>query len=143
MPSDSFTHTAVAAAPLDAVWKSLDRPATWEAIGGVDRVFDPLIDGQGHLQGFSFDTVAAGKRYVGKATPHERIESRRMAWRVENSEIRGVTTVDLAPTEAGTAITVTLDVEAAGLLSGMFFPLIAGAIGSGLPNAVEEFAAGL
>jgi hypothetical protein len=142
VPSDSFTHSAATAAPLDTVWDSLDRPETWESIGGVDRVFDPIVDGQGRLQGFSFETVAAGKRYLGRATPHERIESRRVAWRVESSDIRGVTTVDLAGDAAGTTIEVTIEVVSRGLFSAMLFPVISGAIGRGLQKAVEEFAAG-
>lgn len=142
MPSDTFAHTATASAPVEEVWASLDLPSTWESIGGVDRVFDPSIDGDGKLQGFSFDTVAAGRKYVGLATPHEREEGRLMSWRIKNSEVRGVTRVELASGGASTAITVTLEVESAGLLSGMFFPVIASAIGNGLPRAVDDFAAG-
>jgi hypothetical protein len=41
-----------------------------------------------------------------------------------------------------TEITVNLDVEGVGLLSTMFFPVVAVAIGSGLPRAVDQFAAG-
>lgn len=141
MPAQTFSHTATAPAPIEEVWASLDLPSTWESIGGVDRVFDPRIDGDGKLQGFSFDTVAAGRKYVGLATPHERVDGRLMSWRIENSEVRGVTRVELAPGVASTAITVTLEVESAGLLSGMFFPVIASAIGNGLPRAVDEFAA--
>lgn len=105
-------------------------------------MFDPRIDEQGRLQGFSFDSVAAGKRYVGQATPAAREEGRLIAWNVVNSEIRGVTTVTLAPTGPETTITVHLDVESIGFLSGMFFGIIAGVIGNGLPDAVAEFAAG-
>lgn len=141
MPSDTFVHTATATAPLDQVWSSLDEPATWEAIGGVDRVFDPEIDDEGRLLGFSFDTIAAGRKYVGIARPHERVEGKTMSWRIQNSEVRGVTRVELESTNPGTMIEVTLEVESAGLLSGMFFPIIAGAIGNGLPRAVDEFAA--
>ena len=65
-----------------------------------------------------------------------------MAWNVENSEIRGVTTVELTDEGRGTRIHVTLNVESAGMLSSMFFPAIAGAIGTGLPKTVEDFAAG-
>jgi hypothetical protein len=57
--------------------------------------------------------------------------------------VRGVTTVILDPTATGTVVTVVLEVESVGLLSSMIFPIIAGAIGSGLPRSVEEFAAGL
>ena len=141
MPSQTFAHTSTAPAPSGEVWAALDEPATWESIGGVDRVFDPLVDSDGRLRGFSFDTVAAGKKYVGTATPHAREEGRLMSWRIQNSEIRGFTTVALASGGASTTITVTLEVESAGLLSGMFFPVIAAAIGSGLPRAVDGFAA--
>ena len=128
---------------MHEVWAALDRPETWEAVGGVDRVYDPTIDDSGQLQGFSFDTRAGGKAYRGSATPHERVEGRKMAWQVENSELHGVTSVELEPADGGTRITVRLEVHSGGLLSSMFFPVIAGAIGSGLPGAVDEFAAGL
>jgi len=143
VPSQTFTHEASTDAPIEAVWAKLDQPDTWESIGGVDRVFDPKIDDQGRLIGFSFDTVAAGRKYVGKATPNERVEGKRMAWNVHNTEVRGVTTVILNRSATGTAITVVLEVESVGLLSSMIFPIIAGAIGSGLPRSVEDFAAGL
>ena len=143
MPSQTFTHTALTDASPQVVWASLDQPQTWEAIGGVDRVFDPAIDEQGRLRGFSFDTVAAGRRYVGVATPHRREEGRLMAWQIQNSEVRGITTVELGTKENHTAVSVTLEVESRGLLSGMFFPVIASAIGNGLPKAVDQFAAGL
>lgn len=128
---------------MDEAWAALDRPLTWEAIGGVDRVYDPVVDAEGRLQGFSFDTRAGGKTYIGAATPHERVEGRKMAWRIETSEVHGVTSVELEPGDDWTRITVRLEVQSAGLLSSMFFPIIAGAIGNGLPRAVDEFAAGL
>lgn len=112
-------------------------------MGGVDRVYDPVVDADGRLQGFSFDTTAGGSTYIGTATPHERIEGRKMAWQVKNSEVYGVTSVELEPGDDGTRITVRLEVQSAGLLSSMLFPIIAGAIGNGLPRAVDEFAAGL
>lgn len=143
MPSETFTHQATTSASIVEVWTALEHPETWETIGGVDRVLDPVIDDNGRLRGFSFETIAAGKKYVGTATPHERVEGRKMAWRIENSEVRGLTTVTLEPDDADTKVTVTLRVESAGLLSTIFFPVIAGAIGNALPKAVEEFATGL
>ncbi len=141
MPTETFIHTATAHAPVEEVWASLDEPGTWEAIGGVDRLFDPIIDDRGRLRGFSFDTAAGGRRYVGKATPQERDEGRLMAWHIQNSEVSGVTAVELAPVDSGTSITVTLHVESVGLLSTVFFPVVASAIGNGLPRAVDGFAA--
>lgn len=143
MPSQTFSHQATTTAPIADVWVTLDRPATWEAIGGVDRVYDPKLDEQQRLQGFSFETVAGGKRYVGTATPHDRVEGEKMAWRIESSEVRGVTTVELEPAGDGTSIRVEVQVQSTGLLSSMFFPLVAGAIGNGLPRAVDEFSASL
>ena len=65
-----------------------------------------------------------------------------MGWYVRNSEIQGVIDVGLADTGGVTEVTVTLDVENISFMSGMFFPVIASAIGNGLPSAVEAFAAG-
>ena len=142
VPSDSFSHTARAHAPIARVWAALDLPATWENIGVVDRVFDPRFE-DGHLASFSFETVAAGKRYFGEANPAERLEGSVMGWRIENAEVRGTVEVSLMSLDDDrTEITVNLDVEGVGLLSTMFFPVVAVAIGSGLPRAVDQFAAG-
>jgi carbon monoxide dehydrogenase subunit G len=141
VPSQTFNHRATADAPVDAVWARLDQPETWESIGGVGRVYDPKIDEEGRLVGFSFDTIAGGRKYVGVATPHERVEHKRMSWHVQNSEVTGVASVTLDPSDTGTVITVTLHVESVGLLSSMLFPLIATAIGSGLASSVDSFAA--
>lgn len=141
MPSRVFSHEATTDAPVDVVWARLDHPETWESIGGVDRVFDPKVDRAGRLQGFSFHSNAAGRKYVGTASPHERVEGKRMAWDVQNSEVKGVASVMLNPRDTGTVITVTLQVESVGPLSSMLFPLIATAIGNGLASSVDSFAA--
>lgn len=141
MPTRSFTHSARADADVEEVWERLDLPETWENIGVVDRVFDPAFDGS-RLVGFSFETVAAGKKYVGLATPEARDEGQVMGWRIRNSEVTGTLQVRLAPAGSHTDITVDIEVESVGLLSTMFFPVVAGAVGSGLPRAVDAFAAG-
>lgn len=125
------------------MWAALDRPETWEAIGGVDRVFDPKVDDQGRLEGFSFETLAGGKRHTGTASPSRRVEGATMAWNIESSEVKGTTSVDLKTDDQGTNVSVTVYVESVGFLSSMFFPVIAGALGKSLPTAVEEFVAGL
>ena len=139
MPKDEFSHTATAQASPKEVFDVLDEPATWEQIGGVDRVTDPVIDSEGRLQGFGFEVRAAGKSYVGRATPHMRIEDELMAWNVDTTEIKGTTSVALRPVGESTEVTVTLEVESKGLLASMFFPVIAAAVGNGLPRSVEEF----
>lgn len=141
MPRDEFSQSATADASPSEVFSVLDEPETWEQIGGVDRVIDAVVDPEGRLQGFTFEVRAAGKSYVGRATPRERVEGRLIAWNVDTSEVRGATAVTLEPDGDRTKITVTLEVESKGLLSTMFFPVIAAAIGSGLPRSVDEFAA--
>jgi len=142
VPTETFSHTAVTRAARTEVWKALDKPETWEGIGGVDKIIAPVMDEDGRLRGFSFETAVAGKIYLGKATPKAREESRLMAWTIENSEMRGVTTVQLTDDGPGTRVTVTLEVESVGMFASMFFPVIANAIGSGLPHTVDAFAAG-
>lgn len=140
MPKETFSHSAVTRATRTEVWEALDKPETWEGIGGVDRVIDPVIDDTGRLQGFTFETFVAGTKYLGEATPHAREEEQMMTLNIANSEIRGAIRVDLSDDGQGTRIRVTLDVESAGMLSAMFFPVIVRSIGNGLPRAIEEFA---
>jgi carbon monoxide dehydrogenase subunit G len=143
VPRQTFTAAALASATRKEVWAALDQPETWAGIGGVQRVFDPIVDDSARLLGFGFETIAAGKRYIGQATPAQRVDAETMAWHIENSEIRGTITVDLTDEGEDTRVAVTLDVESKGMLTSMFFPVIAGAIGSGLPEQVERFAVGL
>lgn len=142
MPSQTFSHTALAAAEPTEVWATFDNPTTWESIGGIDRVYDARVSPTGQLEGFSFDTEIAGKKYVGTATPGERVEGSVITWKVSNSEIKGTIRVQLAEITPGTNIRVTLEVESASFIAGMFFPVIANTIGSGLPATVDDFAEG-
>lgn len=122
------------------MWATMDDPNTWGGISGIDRVHDPRF-AEGKLVGFEFDTEVAGKAYRGTAAPDVRDEGRAIAWRIENSEIRGRVSVQLSAVANQTEITVDLDVESKGMMSRMFFPVIAGVVGSGLPRTVDEFAA--
>ena len=143
MAGQSFHHAATTSLELSQVWESLDEPHTWEAIPGVDRVFDPTMGPDGRLRGFSFESDVGGRKYVGKATPAGRDEGRLMAWNIDSSEIKGKVSIELAPNGDGTRVGVRLDVEGAGMLGSLFFPVIASAIGSGFATTVEEFVAGL
>ena len=125
------------------MWESLDEPHTWEAIPGVDRVIDAAVDPEGCLRGFSFESDVGGRKYVGRATPAGRVEGRLMAWDIDSSEVKGMVSIELGPDVDGTRVQVRLDVEGAGILGSLFFPVIASAIGSGFAGTVEEFVAGL
>ncbi|MGH8945398.1 MAG: SRPBCC family protein [Acidimicrobiia bacterium] len=140
MPTRTFSHSIAVDAPREEVWATLQRPETWEGIGGVDRVHDALIDQEGRLQGFSFEATAAGQIYPGLATPHAREEGRVMAWAIDTSEIEGVIRVDLTDQDAGTRLTVTVELESRTILSAVFFPVVATGIENGLPQALAAFA---
>ena len=143
MPGQTFQHAAVTSASVSDVWRSLDEPKTWEAIPGVDRVIDPVVDAGGRLRGFTFESDVGGRKYLGEATPARREEGRLMAWDIDSSEIKGKVAIELGPDGDGTNVQVRLDVEGAGMLGSLFFPVIASAIGGGFSATVEEFVAGL
>lgn len=141
VPTRTFSHSVTVDAPKQVVWAELEKPETWEAIGGVDRVHDAVFDGEGRLEGFSFEATAAGQTYPGLATPHAREEGSVMAWAIDTSEVEGMTRVELADEGEGTRCTVTVEVQSRSILSSVLFPVIASAVGKGLPTAVEAFAA--
>lgn len=143
MPSETFTYSATTSAARDTVWAALQEPETWEGIAGVDKVNDPVVDHNGALRGFTFDSEVAGKAYVGTAIPAGRQEGREMAWNIETTDVAGLVTVQLDDDNGSTLVAVTLAVESRGMLAGVFFPLISSTIGNGFPQSVEEFAAGL
>jgi hypothetical protein len=140
VPERSFQHAATTSSPIPLVWSALDEPQTWEAVPGVDRVFDPVLNGSGQLMGFAFETIVGGKTHLGRAVPAGRQEKRLMAWDITTTEIRGRVTVGLSPSGDGTRVYVELRVEGVGVLGNLFFPVIASAIGSGFPGTVEDFA---
>ena len=109
----------------------------------MDRVIDPVVDADGRLRGFSFESDVGGRKYLGEATPARREEGRLMAWDIDSSEIKGKVAIEIGPDDDGTKVQVRLDVEGAGMLGSLFFPVIASAIGGGFSATVEEFVAGL
>ncbi len=143
MPSRSFQHSAIAHAQTPRVWGALNDPKSWESIPGVDRILESVVDQEDQLQGFSFESVAAGKRYLGKAIPAGREPEKMMAWDIETSEVRGRIVVSLAGVDEGTRVDVTLRMESVGVLSSVFFPVIGAALEDGFPRSVEEFSAHL
>ena len=143
MPAENFQHTATTIANREQVWAALQQPETWEGVPGVDHVHDPVIDHNGALRGFSFESVVAGKKFLGRAIPAGRDEGRVMSWNVETPDLAGTITVQLDDATLGTNVAVSLYVESRGVLSSVFFPLISSTIGTGFPQTVESFAGGL
>jgi len=143
MASETFNHSAIAITSRSRVWATLQQPGTWEGIGGVDNVHDPVVGADGSLQSFSFESLAGGKTYQGHATLGPREEGQLITWNIETSDIAGTVTVTLEDEGVDTRVGVTLEVESRGMLAAAFFPIISSTIGNGFPATVEDFAAGL
>ncbi len=144
MPSETFTHSTLAAVPREKAWAALDRPQIWESVAGVDRVFDPQYDLDNRLVGFSFETLMGGAPYRGEATPRERVEGKLMAWNILSAHLRGYARVELADEgDEATRVTVTVHAESIGFLASMMFSSIATTIRSGMERTVESFARSL
>jgi carbon monoxide dehydrogenase subunit G len=140
MPKTRFTHHAVAAAPAHIVWQRLQDAATWAAIGPVEEVWDPRHDDDGTLRSYRWKTVVGPRAYLGSATVVASEPDRRMALHLDGSEITGDLVAELTPDgDTGTTMTVTLAIESVGVLSTLFFPVVADAVGRGLPAQVDAF----
>lgn len=143
MPSQTFTHRALTAAPADEVWAAMDDVDTWRKIPGVDRIVASEVDDTGRLESFIFEATIGGRAYRGQAKRRDRVEGEHISWAITSPDISGDIAVGLEPADAGTEVTVALTVSVDGFLAAMFFPAITHALGRGFPEAAEEFAAGL
>ena len=143
MASQTFTHTATFTGPVERAWQALQDASTWGSIGGVDQVHDAHHGPDGALLSYAFAATVAGRRYPGSARVVGSRPPDQMVVDIDTSELAGSITVRLHPTAHSGAITVELAVRSKSLLSGMMFPLIAGAIGTGLGANVEAFASRL
>jgi hypothetical protein len=141
VPSQTLTHGAVTAAERAQVWDALDRAETWENIIGIERVIEPHRDEDGHLQSFRFETTIGGRPYRGLARVAQRVEGEKLAWSIQSPDVTGAIEVDLADSNGGTMVSVSLTLAMDGFLAAMFFPMVVQALGRGFPQAVEDFAA--
>jgi hypothetical protein len=142
VPSQAFTHQAVAAVPIDRVWAALQLPETWKGIGGVTAVTNPRFDQIG-LAGYHFAVAVAGKEHHGRATRIEGHPNRRMAMEIDTELLGGRITVDLEPNAASTSVTLRMDIASRGFRAGLLFPVISNAVGGSFPEAVERFVSSL
>ncbi len=143
MPGATFHHTITVDAPPDAVWDQLQTPEIWRSLGPVQEVWDPVHD-DGVLTGFSWSTELGGVTYEGTGTALNAERPDRYRLELDTSEMAGTIGVDLTAADGrGTNVDVTVELRSKGLLSSMFFPIVARAIGDGLPEQVEAMAKSL
>lgn len=136
----TFAASASTTASVGEVWGRLQIPGTWEGVSGVDSVFEPRHDESGQLVGFKFTSTAAGRQFVGTATPGWREHESSLTWDIATSEIKGWVRVDLHPDDAGTRIQVTMYVEAVSMMASFGFPFISAAIANGFQETADHFA---
>ena len=141
MPRASFSHNAPLSKPAEAVWAALQDAGTWSGIGPVDDVWDATYDDSGALQGFRWSAHVGPTKYKGSAKVTVAAEPHHMKLHLDSSELTGALIADID--EDQPALAVTLEVSSKGPMASMFFPIIAEAIGRGLPQQVEQFAASL
>lgn len=142
MPRASFSHRAVTPVPVDSVWKQLQLAETWSNIGPVENVSHSQLDGDGRLLSFRWATTVATRHYNGTARVTTADAGSRMRLALDATEVYGSVEAQIeAAGDAGTLITITLEVISRGTLSTLFFPVVRESVARGLPEQVESFAA--
>lgn len=142
MPRASFTHNVPVSSPPEEIWQALQLAETWSGIGPVDDVWDAAHNDDGSLRGFQWSAHVGPTKYKGSANVAVAVHPHHMKLNIASSELTGALIADVEDGESQTLV-VTLEVVSKGPLATMFFPIVAEAIGRGLPKQVEEFAAGI
>lgn len=141
MPSATFRHSATTPCTLEEVWEQLQSVESWANIGPVEKVWDPVHD-DAALRSYRWSTTVGSTEYDGSAVVTESRRPDRMKLDLDASEVVGSLLAEISTNGDGTAqIAVTLEVASRGMLSTLFFPVISEAVGRGLPQQVEAFAA--
>jgi carbon monoxide dehydrogenase subunit G len=143
MPRQSFVHSALASAPIDRVWRALQRPETWARVGGVSNVNSASFDDNGDLTGYRFSTSVGGISYTGTAKRAMLIPGRHIVMSVDSEQLTGSIDVNIAPLVDQTAVTVELTMGSKGFAAALLFPVISGAVASGFNETVERFVTSL
>ena len=138
MPSDTFSHSAIANATSESVHAALQLSETWKGIGLIDEVWEATHEGA-DLVGFKWRARAAGKSWDGTAKRVGDGSDNDVNFKLDSSEITGSIAVSLQTEGELTAITVTLFAQSKGFLAGMFWGVVADALRKGLPAQVEAF----
>ena len=109
--------------------------STWAGIGPVDDVWDAAHDEDGALQSFRWSAHVGPTKYKGSAKVTIAAEPHHMKLHLDSSELTGALIADID--EEDPALVVTLEVASKGAMASMFFPIIAEAIGRGLPQRLD------
>jgi hypothetical protein len=125
------------------VWKALQRPEAWGAIGGVRKVDNATFNDEGELTGYRFLVDAGGSGHVGRARRSAVLEGRRITMEIDSDLLAGQIAIALEPDGDHTGVTVEMTMLPKGLMSMLLLPMIVGAVGAGFEETVEHFVDGL
>jgi len=140
MSSQSFSHVVSIGAEPRQVFDALQEAETWRSIGGVARVSDAAHDADGLLTGYRFVAEVGGQDRPGEARVVESIPPEAMTVAITSRELTASIAVTISSAAPGAIMAVVLTARPNGLIATLAFPVIAAAIGSGLPRNVESFA---
>lgn len=140
MPRASFSHSVTVRRPVEAVWTALQAAATWSGIGPVDEVWDAAHTTDGALDSFQWSAHVGPTKYKGTAVVAIADPPHHMKLNLDSVELTGSLIADVEDGDEP-QLTVTLEVVSKGAMASLFFPIIAEAVGRGLPAQVEQFAA--
>ncbi len=143
VPSAAFEHTAIAGTTIETAWQQLQDPGTWQGLAGVEEVFDVHHAPDGLLTAYRFRALAASQVYEGTARAVEAVNPSKIVLDIVTSEVNGRITTHLTEVDGGVAVHVSVSLRSKGFMSTLFFPVVAQAVGSGLPKQVDAFAARL
>jgi hypothetical protein len=121
-------------------WDALQNPETWQNIGPVSSVSNPVNQPDGVLKTFDWVAMVGSKAYDGKAwaTDYELLS--RYELTMDSSEIAGDVVATITPTDDTCDVTIEITFRTKGMLSAMFFPAIKAALSSGFPQQIEDLA---
>ena len=142
MPRASFSHSVQLTSSAASAWDALQTATTWSGIGPVDEVWDAAHGADGTLDSFRWSAHVGPTKYQGSAVVAIADSPHHMKLNLDSSELTGSLITDI---EEGDSpfLAVTLEVVSKGTMASLFFPIIAEAIGRGLPDQVERFARSL
>ncbi|MDH3425209.1 MAG: SRPBCC family protein [Acidimicrobiia bacterium] len=137
----TFTHSASISRPRAEVWTRLQIPATWELLGPIDKVSQPVVE-NGQLKSFHWRTRAAGRDINGTAHTSDYSPPEHFELALDAGEISG-TLEALLSGDGETDLSVTLQIRPKGPLATLFFAAVREVVGNGFADHVNEFALSL
>jgi len=126
---------------VDEVWERLQKVRTWEGIGGLHKLRDPVHDVSGDLTAFMFSLKTPLGTVNDEATvsPTGRAGRQSMAVRAQAKGIKVTVTLSLDPRgEAATEALFAINAEGTTFLTGPLASALGKVLESGIDKEAER-----